>query len=99
MNTMANFAEKRDFLRMAIDCLLSFSRKGEQQSYQGHVVNLSSKGILFTSRDQFEEGDQLDLVLTPTNSTTSPMLTSVVVIRATFNDSVYALSCEILERK
>ena len=96
---MANFAEKRDFLRMAIDCLLSFSRKGEQHSYQGHVVNLSSKGILFTSRDQFEEGDQLDLVLTPTNSKTSPMLASVVVLRVTFNDSVYELACEILEMK
>ena len=99
MNTMANFAEKRDFLRMAIDCLLSFSRKGEQDSYVGHVVNLSSKGILFTASDEFEEGDQLDLVLTPTNSKTSPMLASVVVIRVTFNDSVYELACEILEMK
>jgi hypothetical protein len=99
MNTMANFAEKRDFLRMAIDCLLSFSKKGEQQSQEGHVVNLSSKGILFTASDQYEEGDQLDLVLTPTNSKTSPMQASVVVIRVTFNDSVYELACEILEIK
>ena len=84
---------------MAIDCLLSFSRKCEQDSYEGHVVNLSSKGILFTASDEFEEGDQLDLVLTPTNSKTSPMLASVVVIRVTFNDSVYELACEILEMK
>jgi hypothetical protein len=96
---MNNFAEKRDFLRMAIDCLLSFSRKGDKQSFKGHVVNLSSKGILFTSVTEFEEGDQLDIILTPTNSLTSPMQASVVVSRAIFNDSVYELACEILEIK
>lgn len=96
---MNDFAEKRDFLRMAIDCLLSFSRRGEQQSFEGHVVNLSSKGILFTAIDQFEEGDQLEIVLTPTNSSTSPMEASVVVSRVTFNDEVYELACEITEMK
>ena len=96
---MNNFAEKRDFLRMAIDCLLSFSRKGDNQPFEGHVVNLSSKGILFTSKDQFEAGDQLDIVLTPTNSLTSPMQASVIVSRSTFNDSVYELACEIVEIK
>jgi hypothetical protein len=96
---MNEFAEKRDFMRMAIDCLLSFSRSGEQQSFEGHVVNLSSKGILFTAIDQFEKGDQLELVLTPTNSSTSPMEASVVVSRVTFNDEVYELACEITEMK
>jgi len=86
-------------MRMAIDCLLSFSRRGEQQSFEGHVVNLSSKGILFTAIDQFEKGDQLELVLTPTNSSTTPMEASVVVSRVTFNDEVYELACEITEMK
>jgi hypothetical protein len=96
---MNEFAEKRDFMRMAIDCLLCFSRSGEQQSFEGHVVNLSSKGILFTAIDQFEKGDQLELVLTPTNSSTSPMEASVVVSRVTFNDEVYELACKITEMK
>jgi hypothetical protein len=96
---MNDFAEKRDFMRMAIDCLLSFSKKGEQQSFEGHVINLSSKGILFTAIDPFEEGDQLAIVLTPTNSSTSPMQASVVVSRVTFNDEVYELACEITEMK
>jgi len=94
---MNNFAEKRDFLRMAIDCLLSFSKKGDKQSFEGHVVNLSSKGILFTSVNEFAEGDQLEIVLTPTNSLTSAMKASVVISRVTFNDSVYELACEIVE--
>jgi len=96
---MNDFAEKRDFMRMAIDCLLCFSKRGDQQSFEGHVVNLSTKGILFTAIDQFEEGDQLEIVLTPTNSSTSPMEASVVVSRVTFNDEVYELACEITEMK
>ena len=84
---------------MAIDCLLSFSKKGERQSFEGHVINLSSKGILFTASDQFEEGEQLEIVLTPTNSQTSPMHALVVISRVTFNDSVYELACEILKIK
>ena len=96
---MNNFAEKRDFMRMPIDCLLTFSKRGGKKSLQGHVVNLSSKGILFTAVKQFKEGDKLDIILTPTNSATSPMEAAVVVNRAIFNDSVYELACEIEEIK
>ncbi len=96
---MNNFAEKRDFMRMAIDCLLTYSKKGKKESLEGHVVNLSCKGILFTATEEFEAGDQLDIVLTPTKSLTSPMQATVVVSRSMFNDSVYELACEIVEIK
>ncbi len=94
---MTNYAEKRNFLRMTIDCALSFSRKDGNQSFEGNVVNLSSKGILFTSSEKFEEGTSLDIVLTPSNSLTSPMESSVVVSRVIDNESVYEVACEIEE--
>jgi len=97
--TMNNIAEKRDFLRMAIDCQLSYSKKGEKQSLEGHVVNLSSKGILFTATEKFEVGDQLDIILTPANSPKAPMEASVVIVRASYNGSVYELGCEITGNK
>ncbi len=96
---MNNIAEKRDFLRMAIDCQLSYSKKGEKQSLEGHVVNLSSKGILFTATEKFEVGDQLDIKLTPANSPNAPMEVSVVIVRASYNGSVYELACEITGNK
>ncbi len=96
---MNKIAEKRDFLRMAIDCQLSFSKIGEKQSFEGHVVNLSSKGILFTAIDKYEAGDQLDIVLTPANLQSAPMEASVVLVRATYNGSVYELACEITGNK
>ena len=84
---------------MAIDCGFSFSKHGEQQSYDGHVINLSSKGILFTSTDKFEPGTTLQIVLTPSNSTTAPMQAEVVVARVSSNEVLFEVACEIREIK
>ena len=94
---MSDYSEKRDFQRMAIDCEFSFSKPGEPRLYDGHVINLSSKGILFTSHSSFEPGSSLEIVLTPSNSLTPPMEASVTVTRVTDNESIYELACEIEE--
>ena len=96
---MIDYAEKRDFLRMPIDCALSFTVAGENRAFQGSVINLSHRGILFTSTDGFAEGTRLDIVLTPANSLTPPMEAEVVVARITDNDSVYEIACEIANIK
>jgi hypothetical protein len=96
---MIDYAEKRDFLRMPIDCELSFSVEGSTKQYQGNVINLSSKGILFTSSEKFESGTTLQIVLTPSNSTTSPMEAEVVVARVSSNEVLFEIACEIREIK
>ena len=92
---MIDYAEKRDFLRMPIDCELSFSQSGSDERHIGNVINLSHKGILFTSADQFDEGATLEIRLTPSNSATPPMEATVVVSRVKHNDEVYEIACEI----
>lgn len=94
---MSDYAEKRDFLRMAIDCEFSFSRCGEKQRFEGHVINLSSKGILFTTSESFKLGDVLEIVLTPSNSLTPPMEASVAVTRVVHNKPIFEVACEIKE--
>ena len=69
---MIDYAEKRDFLRMPIDCELQFALTGSVERFHGNVINLSSKGILFTSSESFDEGAALDIVLTPSNPLTPP---------------------------
>ncbi len=96
---MIDYAEKRDFLRMPIDCELSFSETGSSKQYQGNVINLSSKGILFTSNEKFEPGTSLDIVLTPSNSITPPMEATVSVSRVVDNDVLFEIACEIDEIK
>lgn len=96
---MIDYAEKRDFLRMPIDCELSFSESGSSKQYQGNVINLSSKGILFTSNMEFEAGKKLDITLTPSNSITPPMEATVVVMRVVNNDVLFEIACEIEDIK
>jgi hypothetical protein len=96
---MIDYAEKRDFLRMPIDCELSFSEAGSTKLYQGNVINLSSKGILFTSNEKFDEGSTLDIILTPSNSMTPPMQAEVIVTRVSSNEVLFEIACEIKEIK
>ena len=94
---MNDFAEKRDFQRMAIDCEFGFCKRGETQRFGGHVINLSSKGILFTSSENFDVGTELEIILTPSNSLTPPMEASALVARVTDNQASYEIACEITE--
>ena len=92
---MIDYAEKRDFLRMPIDCELSFSVAGSSDKQQGNVINLSHRGILFTSSETYDEGTRLDIVLTPSNSITPPMEATVIVSRVTDNNAIFEIACEI----
>ena len=96
---MIDYAEKRDFLRMPIDCELNFSETGSSKQFIGNVINLSSKGILFTSNNEFQPGARLDITLTPSNSLTPPMEARVIVMRVVNNEVMYEIACEIEEIK
>jgi hypothetical protein len=94
---MIKYAEKRDFLRMPIDCEMYFLQRGDDTRYQGHVINLSSKGILFTSQMIVVESAALEITLTPGNAESSPMEFSAVVTRVSDNESIFEIACEIEE--
>jgi hypothetical protein len=96
---MIDYAEKRDFLRMPIDCGLNFVVEGSTKQYRGKVINLSSKGILFTSNKKFTPGTTLEIVLTPSNSTTTPMQATAVIARVSSNEVLFEIACEIKEIK
>jgi hypothetical protein len=92
---VSNYAEKRNFQRMVIDSVLSFSFKGGSKSYDGNVINLSSKGIFFTTTGIIKEGSDLSIVLTPSNSITPPMVADAVVTRVIDNESMCEIACTI----
>jgi hypothetical protein len=96
---MIDYAEKRDFLRMPIDCELSFAVENSTKQYHGKVINLSSKGILFASNQKFPPHTTLEITLTPSNSATPPMQATVVVARVSSNEVLFEIACEIKEIK
>lgn len=92
---MGEFAEKRDFLRMPIDCELLFLRNGSNSYQRGNVINLSHRGILFTSTEKVDEGANIAFVLTPSHSGSAPFEADGVVSRVTHHDEIYEIACEI----
>lgn len=94
---MSDFAEKRDLQRMALDCEFAFFKPGSNQQYTGHVINLTSKGVLFNSSESIEVNAILEIVVTPSNSLTQPMKASVLVNRVTDYESIFEIAGEILE--
>ena len=92
---MSDFPEKRGFVRMPIDCELSFSPLDGAETYQGKVINLSAGGILFASEQSIEIGTRLEIVLTPANSVTPPMQARVVVARVEARESLFEIACQI----
>ncbi len=96
---MIDYAEKRDFLRLPMDCELSFSVADSAKQFQGKVVNLSSKGILFTTNVKLAPGTTLEIVLTPSNSTTPPMQVIVDVARISSDEVSPEIACKIKEIK
>jgi hypothetical protein len=66
---------------MPIDCDLRYSVVGDDRDFEGKVINLSDKGILFTSRHKIEVGSLLTLVLTANQAKTPPMYSTVKVTR------------------
>lgn len=98
---MDNYAEKRDFQRMAIECETSYQASNDGLSGHGSVKNLSAKGFLLEAEDEFSAKTEIIVTLTPTNSITPPMSARASVIRSTpVEGSVplkFELACEILE--
>jgi hypothetical protein len=92
---MSYFDEKRDFLRMPIDCSLSYTVAEDNRRYRGKVINLSSKGILFTSKQKLETGTTVSLLLTTSQPDTPPMRVLAEVERVTSNRVQYEVACAI----
>jgi hypothetical protein len=96
---MTKHAEKRDLLRLPMDCELTYSVAGSSKQFQGNVINLSSKGILFSSSVKLAPGTPLEIFLTPNNPTTPPMQVMVIVDRITGDDASPEIACKIQEIK
>jgi len=95
---MINNNEKRNSPRMPIDCDLRYSVVGDDRDFEGKVINLSDKGILFTSKQKLEVGNLLTLVLTASQADTPDMHATVKVARV-INQRVHYEVAGVIRRK
>jgi hypothetical protein len=83
---MADYSEKRDFQRMALDCSLEYRLFDDTEIYQGQIKNLSSKGVLFTGDKSIALGVQIQITIKPVHDITPPMVADVRITRCDKHD-------------
>jgi len=91
-----NYTEKRNFIRMTTDSVITFKEQGQSTVHKGHCINLSAAGVLFTSKQRMLPGTLLDINITPEPAVVAPLNATVQVIRTQLSDNGgYAIAGEI----
>jgi hypothetical protein len=92
---MNEYAEKRDFRRMGIDCPAQFRIQGADEVCDAIVKNLSASGMLLSATIEIAPGTQLLVHIVPMNSITPPLSATVSVLRSEPVAGGYEVACTI----
>ncbi|MCU7811135.1 MAG: PilZ domain-containing protein [Candidatus Thiodiazotropha sp. (ex Notomyrtea botanica)] len=93
---MNDFAEKRHFHRMGIECLAQFRIQGAADVAEGKVKNLSAAGLLLIAPQEINPGTQLAIHIVPEQAITPPLSATVNVVRSSPADAGnYEIACAI----
>lgn len=75
------YDEKRDFVRVEVDCDIFYKEQNEPGQYQGRVKNLSGRGMMFISERGIPAETLLEVNIAPANDLTPPLHALVRVVR------------------
>ncbi len=79
------YDEKRDFIRIDIDCEIVFKKVGSAvqaaEELTGQVSNLSGRGMMFISDIELEKNCTLEINIKPANILTPALHANVKVVR------------------
>lgn len=76
-----DYDEKRDFVRVEVDCDVFYNEQDSDEKYHGRVKNLSGRGMMFTSEIGIPAETLLEVRIAPENDLTSPLHALVRVVR------------------
>ncbi|MDH5191479.1 MAG: PilZ domain-containing protein [Gammaproteobacteria bacterium] len=92
--------ENRDYIRMTVDCQVSWRKIGTEEVHIGNTKNLSGKGILFLAEQEIPIGTVLEVNVSPENDVTPPLDATVEVVRIEIIEpGKYEIGCLIQELK
>lgn len=77
------YSEKRNFIRMRIDTMVTFTLEGSNERYDGRCKNLSGNGMLLETGKKLNVGNKLDIIIPSENSEFSNLNATVEVLRVT----------------
>jgi hypothetical protein len=83
---MLEYDEKRNYIRMNVDCELSYRLADSSEIKTGNCTSISGSGVSFIADTAFEPGKAMEVNIMPKNSVTPPMTAFIEVVRNTRQD-------------
>ena len=77
-----DYDEKRDFIRVSVDCELTYRLDENSLEETGLAQNLSGRGLMFIAEQELPVGDMLEVHITPETNVTPPLHAMVKIVRA-----------------
>ncbi|MEJ2680766.1 MAG: PilZ domain-containing protein [Gammaproteobacteria bacterium] len=78
-----SYEEKRSFIRMKIDAMVSFSIEGKNERYEGRCKNISGAGLLLETPKKIPLGTRINVIIPSENSTIDNLSATVDITRVT----------------
>lgn len=75
------YEEKRDFIRMQLDCKVQCKNLDNGETFYGHAQDLSSKGLALTVDKNLAPGTKMEVRIVPDKAVVSPLYARVEVVR------------------
>ena len=83
---MLEYDEKRNYIRMDIDCDIIYRLADSDELHQGRCSSLSGAGVSFITKRYFYSGKAMEVNIIPKNAITPPMTAFIEVVRSIRQD-------------
>ena len=93
---MLTHHEKRDYMRMDVDCDITYKPADGDQFKTGQCTTLSGAGVSFIADQAFDVGLAMEVSIMPKTSITPPMTAFIEVVRSIKqNDGRFEIAASI----
>ena len=93
-----DFSEKRDFIRMGVECPSTFEIDGETGTHEGIACDLSASGLKIVTENDIAIGTILNIRILPEKSLITPLHAVVEVVWSrAIADNKYELGASVKE--
>lgn len=75
------YDEKRNFIRMCMECPMTFNRPGDGAVYEAEAKDLSGSGLGFSTAEAVRMGELLEVRVVPSKTVVPPLAAEVEVVR------------------
>lgn len=97
---MQDYDEKRDYIRMDVDCDISYKLADSGEFKTGRCTSLSGAGVSFIAESSCEIGSAMEINVLPQNSITPPMTAYIEIVRSIpHKDGSYEIAASIKSLK